>query len=234
MQDCQASAYLPTNCRSEPCTPPRRPAHHRAEPQTTTTRHTRQQPALRGPVESGAIGSEPKLHLGCAAVRATAQPRAQAEDPGLTSCVGSAPVYRPCEAYRREHATSAQVIGNGSEPPTADSRTRPGRLRRRRTAGRQPGRRRRGERNMWARVYDVSSHARAQPPARAQAAADTCATGLARRRGTRNNLRGYPGRWSTRCGPPGVRRWRPETKRWFFSCHGPPPPQFVLKRALAV
>ena len=47
------------------------------------------------------------------------------------------------------------------------------------------------------------SHERAQPPARAQAAADTCATGLARRTGTRNNLRGYPGRWSTLKGAAG-------------------------------
>jgi hypothetical protein len=35
----QASAYLPTTRRSEPCTPPRRPAHHRAEPQTTNKTH---------------------------------------------------------------------------------------------------------------------------------------------------------------------------------------------------
>ena len=28
-------------------------------------------------------------------------------------------------------------------------------------------------------------------------------------------------------------RWRPETKRWVFACHGPPP-GFVLRRALAV
>jgi hypothetical protein len=60
----QASAYLPTTRPSEPCTPPRRPAHHRAEPQTKNTRRTRQQPALRGPVKSGAVGSEPKLAPG--------------------------------------------------------------------------------------------------------------------------------------------------------------------------
>ena len=149
----QASAFMPTTRRSEPCTPPRRPAHHRAEPQTTNTRCTRQQPALRGSVESGAVPvPSQSWHLGCAAVRATAQPRALAGDPVPTACVGSAPVYRPCEAYRREQDTSAQVIGNGSEPPTADSRTCPGRLRRRRTAGRQPGHRRRGEREKWARV----------------------------------------------------------------------------------
>jgi hypothetical protein len=28
-------------------------------------------------------------------------------------------------------------------------------------------------------------------------------------------------------------RWQPEEKRWVFACHGPPP-QWVLKRALAV
>ncbi len=149
----QASAYLPNHspkralhAPAPPRAPPRRVADHKHTPHLSAAGAARpcrvRSRWFRAKVGTRAAPPCEPPHSPVRWQETQDRPRAL----GAHRC--TAPVNRTDVSKIQVR----RVTGNGSEPPLADSRTRPGRLRRRQTAGRQPGRRRREEREMWARV----------------------------------------------------------------------------------